>query len=139
MGISLATRLTNCPCSNRMDSGRLESLSKVRSPTQDQCKPNSSLQPYAFHQVMRSMFIPLQLATDARNLKLIIDLDTTIDDVSLSPLSLSLYQLSRLRFSMRDAPNTQREAKLPKLSPYDSKMNQAVTKYMVWWLVTKLG
>ncbi|TFK71432.1 hypothetical protein BDN72DRAFT_837652 [Pluteus cervinus] len=49
---------------NRMDSGRLESLSK----------------PYAFHQVMRSMFIPLQLATDARNLKLVIDLDTTIDD-----------------------------------------------------------
>jgi osomolarity two-component system sensor histidine kinase SLN1 len=38
---------------NRMDSGRFESVSK----------------PYAFHQVMRSMFVPLRLATNARKLK----------------------------------------------------------------------
>ena len=68
---------------------------------------------------MRSMFIPLQLATDARNLKLIIDLDTSIDDVSLSPLSpFPALMLTALHISMHDAPNTRREAKLPKLSPY---------------------
>jgi osomolarity two-component system sensor histidine kinase SLN1 len=38
---------------NRMDSGRFESVSK----------------PFAFHQVMQSMFVPLRLATDARKLK----------------------------------------------------------------------
>jgi osomolarity two-component system sensor histidine kinase SLN1 len=38
---------------NRMDSGRFESVSK----------------PYPFSQVMRSMFIPLRLATDSRKLK----------------------------------------------------------------------
>jgi osomolarity two-component system sensor histidine kinase SLN1 len=37
---------------NRMDSGRFESVSK----------------PFAFHQVMRSMFVPLKLATNARKL-----------------------------------------------------------------------
>ncbi|KAF5386421.1 hypothetical protein D9757_006632 [Collybiopsis confluens] len=51
---------------NRLDSGKLESLSK----------------PYAFHQVMRSMFLPLRLATDARKLELIIDLDMNIDEVA---------------------------------------------------------
>ena len=51
--------------SNRMDSGRFESV----------------LKPYKFHQVMRSLFVPLRLATDARRLEFITDLDTTIDDV----------------------------------------------------------
>jgi len=51
---------------NRMDSGRFESVHK----------------PYAFHQVMRSMFVPLQLATNARGLEFVTDLDKTIDDVS---------------------------------------------------------
>ena len=49
--------------SNRMDSGRFESLSV----------------PYSFHSVMRSLFVPLRLATDARGLELIIDLDDRID------------------------------------------------------------
>ncbi|KAL1758241.1 histidine kinase [Schizophyllum commune] len=48
---------------NRMDSGRFESLSV----------------PYSFHSVMRSLFVPLRLATDARGLELIIDLDDRID------------------------------------------------------------
>ena len=48
---------------NRMDSGRFESV----------------LRPYAFHKVMRSLFVPLRLATDARGLELIIDLDDRID------------------------------------------------------------
>lgn len=51
--------------SNRMDSGRFESV----------------LKPYKFHQVLRSLFVPLQLATDARGLQFVIDLDNTIDEV----------------------------------------------------------
>ncbi|KAJ3760153.1 hypothetical protein EV360DRAFT_40420 [Lentinula raphanica] len=51
---------------NRMDSGKFESLSR----------------PYAFHHVMRSMFLPLRLATDARNLELVTDLDMNIDEVA---------------------------------------------------------
>ncbi|KAG2144351.1 Tco5, signal transduction HAMP domain histidine kinase [Suillus clintonianus] len=51
---------------NRMDSGRFEILSK----------------PYAFHAVMRSLFIPLRMATDARNLELVTCLDESIDKVA---------------------------------------------------------
>ncbi|KAJ7281339.1 hypothetical protein C8J57DRAFT_1173204 [Mycena rebaudengoi] len=51
---------------NRMDSGRLESLSR----------------PYAFHKVLRSLFIPLRLAADARKLEFITDLDMRIDEVA---------------------------------------------------------
>lgn len=32
---------------------------------------------------MRSLFLPLRLATDARNLELVTDLDMSIDDVCL--------------------------------------------------------
>ena len=48
-----------------MDSGRFESV----------------LKPYKFHQVMRSLLVPLRLATDARKLELITDLDSCVDDV----------------------------------------------------------
>ncbi|KAJ6514984.1 histidine kinase [Mycena vitilis] len=51
---------------NRMDSGRLESLSR----------------PYAFHKVLRSLFIPLRLAADARRLEFVTDLDMRIDEVA---------------------------------------------------------
>ncbi|KAF8806887.1 hypothetical protein BYT27DRAFT_7140360 [Phlegmacium glaucopus] len=51
---------------NRMDSGRFESVSR----------------PYAFHQVMRSLFIPLRLATDARGLEFETDLDPNIDRIA---------------------------------------------------------
>ncbi|OJA18325.1 hypothetical protein AZE42_02808 [Rhizopogon vesiculosus] len=51
---------------NRMDSGRFEILSK----------------PYAFHAVVRSLLIPLRMATDARNLELVTSLDQTIDKVA---------------------------------------------------------
>lgn len=51
---------------NRMDSGRFESV----------------LKPYAFHQVMRSLFVPLRLATDARGLEFITDLDKNIDKIA---------------------------------------------------------
>lgn len=54
--------------SNRMDSGRFESVSR----------------PYFFHQVMRGLFVPLRLATDARQLELVTDLDPCIDKVRLS-------------------------------------------------------
>ena len=52
-----------------MDSGRFESVSR----------------PYAFHKVMRGLFVPLRLATDARNLELVTDLDPCIDKVGFSP------------------------------------------------------
>ncbi|KIJ65498.1 hypothetical protein HYDPIDRAFT_110594 [Hydnomerulius pinastri MD-312] len=51
---------------NRMDSGRFEILSR----------------PYAFHSVIRTLFIPLRLATDARNLELVTHLDKAIDEVA---------------------------------------------------------
>ncbi|KZP17575.1 hypothetical protein FIBSPDRAFT_920629 [Athelia psychrophila] len=51
---------------NRMDSGRFESVSK----------------PYAFHQVMRSLFIPLRMATNARRLELVTELDPMIDRIA---------------------------------------------------------
>ncbi|KZT67331.1 hypothetical protein DAEQUDRAFT_729184 [Daedalea quercina L-15889] len=51
---------------NRMDSGRFESV----------------LKPYSFHKVMRSMFVPLRLATDARGLEFVVDLDKDIDEVA---------------------------------------------------------
>ncbi|KAL4251564.1 hypothetical protein ABKN59_006690 [Abortiporus biennis] len=59
---------------NRMDSGRFESV----------------LKPYAFHQVMRSLFVPLKLATDARHLEFITDLDLKIDAVARRALYESL-------------------------------------------------
>ncbi|KAG7445051.1 uncharacterized protein BT62DRAFT_207089 [Guyanagaster necrorhizus] len=49
---------------NRMDSGKFEVLTR----------------PYAFHQVLRSMFLPLELATNARELDFERDLDMKIDD-----------------------------------------------------------
>ncbi|ETW78710.1 sensor histidine kinase-like protein [Heterobasidion irregulare TC 32-1] len=48
---------------NRMDSGRFESVAK----------------PYAFHHVMRSLFVTLRLAATARQLEFITDLDQSID------------------------------------------------------------
>ncbi|KAF8727525.1 hypothetical protein AX14_007338 [Amanita brunnescens Koide BX004] len=51
---------------HRLDSGKFETVSR----------------PYAFHQTMRSLFIPLQLNTDARGLKLETHLDANIDLVS---------------------------------------------------------
>lgn len=51
---------------NRMDSGLFEILYK----------------PYKFHAVMRSLFIPLRMATDARNLELVTCLDETIDKIA---------------------------------------------------------
>lgn len=51
---------------NRMDSGRFESVAK----------------PYAFHQIMKSLFVPLRLATDARGLQFSIELDENIDEVA---------------------------------------------------------
>lgn len=49
--------------SNRMDSGRFESMAK----------------PYAFHKVLKGMLVPLKLAAAARGLDLIIELDQQID------------------------------------------------------------
>ncbi|PFH50297.1 hypothetical protein AMATHDRAFT_61349 [Amanita thiersii Skay4041] len=51
---------------HRLDSGKFETVSR----------------PYAFHQIMRSLFIPLQLNTEARGLKLVTNLDPMIDRVA---------------------------------------------------------
>jgi osomolarity two-component system, sensor histidine kinase SLN1 len=67
-----------------MDSGRFESVSR----------------PYSFHQVMRGLFVPLRLATDARQLDLETDLDPCIDKVRLSHLYVSLPPSGRLDSSV---------------------------------------
>ncbi|KAG8975849.1 hypothetical protein FRC05_005059 [Tulasnella sp. 425] len=56
---------------NRMDSGRFESVSK----------------PYAFHKVIKSMLVPLQLTANARGLDLTIELDEQIDRIAKLALS----------------------------------------------------
>jgi osomolarity two-component system sensor histidine kinase SLN1 len=74
-----------------MDSGRFESVSR----------------PYSFHQVIRGLFVPLRLATDARQLELVTDLDPCIDKVCLShPYLLSSPILA----------NTTRDLDFPSLS-----------------------
>ncbi|KAI0769211.1 hypothetical protein BC629DRAFT_1292280 [Irpex lacteus] len=72
---------------NRMDSGRFESV----------------LRPYAFHKVMRSLFVPLQLATDARGLTFVTDLDKSIDDVARRALYQSLDGLTEDEIEKRMA------------------------------------
>ncbi|KAG1857324.1 Tco5, signal transduction HAMP domain histidine kinase [Suillus subalutaceus] len=64
--LSLLGIVSDTAPSNRMDSGLFEILYK----------------PYKFHAVMRSLFIPLRMATDARNLELVTCLDETIDKVA---------------------------------------------------------
>ncbi|KAG8925262.1 hypothetical protein FRC02_009810 [Tulasnella sp. 418] len=51
---------------NRMDSGRFE----------------SSQRPYSFHKVLKGILVPLRLATDARELQLVSELDPSIDWVA---------------------------------------------------------
>ncbi|KAI9455208.1 hypothetical protein F5148DRAFT_1277243 [Russula earlei] len=58
---------------NRMDSGRFESVSR----------------PYSFHQVIRGLFVPLRLATDARRLELVTDLDPCIDKARLFNIQIA--------------------------------------------------
>ncbi len=70
---------------NRMDSGRFESVLKVLFTSRCDLyhtKVVSLQQPYAFHQVMRSLFVPLRLAADARSLEFVYDLDPNIDEVA---------------------------------------------------------
>ncbi|KAF5351378.1 hypothetical protein D9758_008035 [Tetrapyrgos nigripes] len=68
---------------NRMDSGKFESVAR----------------PYPFHQVMRSMFLPLRLATNHRELELVTELDSRIDEVGVAAeediLSLTVAQVAR--------------------------------------------
>jgi hypothetical protein len=76
-----------------MDSGNFESASRVCTFTFCLCTLYLTyiLKPYAFHQVMRSLFIPLRLATDARGLELVTDLDPNIDNVcNIPPLVLKV-------------------------------------------------
>jgi hypothetical protein len=82
-----------------MDSGRLESVSQVKTITSLIFKlPDKAFsQPYVFHQAMQSMFIPLQLATNARGLELVTDLDKNIDDVRhAAVMRYNAYTLNRL-------------------------------------------
>lgn len=58
-----------------MDSGRFEILSKS----------------YAFHAVIRTLFIPLRMATDARNLELVTRLDKRIDEVGCAHVVLNYH------------------------------------------------
>lgn len=63
-----------------MDSGRFEILSK----------------PYAFHAVIRTLFIPLRMATDARNLELVTHLDKTIDEAGCKHVVLNHHLISQV-------------------------------------------
>ena len=58
-----------------------------------------SFKPYVFHQTIRSLFIPLRLATDARNLEFTTSLDPNIDKVCHFPrsplLSDAYFQIAR--------------------------------------------
>ena len=78
-----------------MDSGRFESV----------------LKPYKFHQVLRSLFVPLRMATDARKLEFVTDLDHSIDEVSSHfPGSFALVWECRLTDSMQVARRALYEA-----------------------------
>ena len=73
-----------------MDSGRFESV----------------LKPYKFHQVMRSLFIPLRMATDARRLEFITDLDHAIDEVARRALYEAMGETEdEIRQKLRDNPD----------------------------------
>lgn len=65
-----------------MDSGKFESLSKVGNHHIWIFAATEGPKPYVFHQVMRSLFTPLRLDTDSRNLEFVTSLDPTIDEVS---------------------------------------------------------
>lgn len=55
--------------------------------------------PYGFHQVMKSLFVPLRLATDARGLEFVTELDPNIDEVRPVPsniLRTTSWHTSRL-------------------------------------------
>jgi len=63
-----------------MDGGRFEILSRVCCLTSlVWLLLTSFMKPYAFHQVMRSLFVPLRLAADARGLQFETYLDPNID------------------------------------------------------------
>jgi hypothetical protein len=106
-----------------MDSGRFESVSR----------------PYSFHQVMRGLFIPLRLATDARHLELVTDLDPCIDKVGSSSFpwtgcfSLSSVVSDRTIQVAHDAVCLARG-----LDP-ETAFDQDAPAFMVLWLVMKLG
>ena len=74
-GLSMMSKVLNDVLDfNRMDSGRFESVAR----------------PYRFHQVMRSMFVPLRMATDARGLRFEVHLDGRIDEVARRALWAAL-------------------------------------------------
>ncbi|KAK2464012.1 hypothetical protein APHAL10511_003956 [Amanita phalloides] len=75
---------------HRLDSGKFETVSR----------------PYAFHQTMRSLFIPLQLNTDARGLKLETRLDPKIDLVARQASYEALGETSEAaRKHLEEHPN----------------------------------
>jgi|SRR6516164_6034052 hypothetical protein len=88
--------------SNRMDSGKFESASRVRFPLILEhgldILIGFPLKPYGFHQVMRSLFIPLRLATDARGLELMTDLDPNIDKVRFTVSSFGCVLIRSVRY-----------------------------------------
>ncbi|PPQ93876.1 hypothetical protein CVT25_013585 [Psilocybe cyanescens] len=75
---------------NRMDSGKFESASR----------------PYGFHQVMRSLFVPLRLATDARGLKFETELDPNIDKVARKAAYMAMGESNEaIRKHIGENPN----------------------------------
>ncbi|KAF7308375.1 hypothetical protein HMN09_00686100 [Mycena chlorophos] len=62
--------------------GSLSMMSKVLNDVLDFLSAIVWIAPYAFHKVLRSTFIPLRLAADARHLEFETDLDMRIDDIA---------------------------------------------------------
>ena len=82
--------------SHRMDSGKFESSNRVMIWLFLSITRNSTYfcinQPYVFHQVMKSLFAPLRLDTDSRQLRFETHLDPAIDEVASRAFLAALGQ-----------------------------------------------
>lgn len=119
-----------------MDAGRFESVAKVITSLPFKVNAHAHLQPYAFHKVMRSMFMPLQLATDARGLEFETDLDTTIDDVS----NLLIIRTTKLtdRYRLHEGLCMKQLGTILKMLTLYSRRTPATQRIVAWLLVMRL-
>ncbi|KAK0214829.1 hypothetical protein IW262DRAFT_1403139 [Armillaria fumosa] len=95
---------------NRMDSGKFEVLTR----------------PYAFHQVLRSMFLTLELATNARELDFETDLDMKIDDFARRAEYKALGESDEnIELLLRDNPSG--ESTLGMVAGDENRLRQIIT------------
>ncbi|KAK0239193.1 hypothetical protein EDD85DRAFT_1022584 [Armillaria nabsnona] len=95
---------------NRMDSGKFEVL----------------MRPYAFHQVLRSMFLTLELATNARELVFETDLDMKIDDFARRAEYKALGETDEnIELLLRDNPSG--ESTMGLVAGDENRLRQIIT------------